>query len=195
MISPEVPLPKIPRPEADTQSITQVKAGLDLLAVSRQHDFNTFSPSSVLSLPHGENQITNLPGLPPRCFCTAGAALNCGQRAGSTGQGSVRAASLCLLLAPQLSASLFPPQFHTLLPFITLRRGDHFPSAFPFMRSSPSTERCLHMLELPAGCANKIISAVTNVPVFLAHLGETHSSYVPVSLQSNQVRGEASSPL
>lgn len=173
VIGPEVPLPEIPRREADRQSVTQVKAALDLLAVSRRHDFDTFSPSSGLSPHRRENQITNLLGLLPRCFCTASTVIDCGQRAGSTRQGSARAASLCLLLAPQLSVSLFPLQLHTSLPFITLRRGDRFPSAFPVARSSPSAEHCLRMPELPAGCANKIIPVVTNVPVFLAHLGET----------------------
>lgn len=148
----------------------QVKAGPVLLAVLRQSAFDTFSPSSVLSLSHGEKQITNLPRLLPRCFCTAGAAIGCRQRAGSSRQGSALAASLCLLLTPQLSAALFPLQFHTSLPLITSGRGDHFPSAFPY---SPRAEHCLHLPELPAGCANKIIPAVTNVPIFLAHLGAT----------------------
>lgn len=82
VISPEVPLPEIPRHEADRQSITQVKAALDPLAVSRRRDFNTFSPSSGLSLHRRENQITNLLGLLPRCFCTASTVIDCGQRAG-----------------------------------------------------------------------------------------------------------------
>lgn len=56
---------------------------------------------------------------------------------------------------------------------IASHRGDRFPSAFPFSCSSPGAERCHHMPALPAGSANIIIPAVTNVIVFLAHLGET----------------------
>jgi len=96
-----------------------------------------------------------------------------------------------------LRVSGFPSQFHTSLPFIALRRGDLFPSASPSARSSPSTKRCLHLPELPAGCANKIISTATNVPIFFGSpWGNSHSAYVPVSSQSNgRIRGEASSPL
>lgn len=62
MISPEVPLPKIPGSEANRQSITQAKAGPDLLAASRRRDFNTLSPSSIfLSLPHGEKPNNKSP--------------------------------------------------------------------------------------------------------------------------------------
>lgn len=72
VISTEIPPPKIPRPEAEKQSLAQVKAGLDLPAVPRWRDFNTFSPSSGLSLPRREKQITNLRRLPPGSLCPAG---------------------------------------------------------------------------------------------------------------------------
>lgn len=97
MISPEIAVPQIPRPEAEQLCIPQVKAGLDLPAVLRWRDFNTFSRSSGLSLPHREKQITNLRRLPPGSLCPAGR-----YRLQTARAGLCAAASPCLLLAAQL---------------------------------------------------------------------------------------------
>lgn len=113
-----------------------MKAGLDLPAVSRWCDLNTFSLSCSLSLPHGENQTTDLPGWPPCCSCTASTAIDCGQRAVAPGKAR-RLLPACVYSSHRSSPRLFPLQFHTSLPFITLHRGDRFLSAFLFVRCLP----------------------------------------------------------